>query len=145
MKITRIKLFVVNVPERHWWWSDDVFGQPEHQRAEHGIAEVETDQGLTGLTQIGRSTPMAAMETMLNAWLGRDVLEVNLADTTLCPDSFRQLVLDLRGQALGVPIWQLQGGRSARPHSGDPVHGIQDSRAHGGRCAVGMGAGVPRL
>jgi L-alanine-DL-glutamate epimerase-like enolase superfamily enzyme len=109
MKITRIKLFIVNVPERHWWWSDDVYGQPEHQRAEHGVAEVETDQGLTGLTQIERSMPRASMEGMLNDWLGQDVLEVNLADP--CTSSFRQLVLDLRGQALGVPIWQLQGGR----------------------------------
>ena len=45
MKITRIILHIVNVPERHWWWSDDVYGQPSHQRAEHGVAEVETDQG----------------------------------------------------------------------------------------------------
>ena len=109
MKITRIKLFIVNVPERHWWWSDDVYGQPEHQRAEHGVAEVETDQGLTGLTQIERSMPRGSMEGMLNDWLGQNVLEVNLADP--CTSSFRQLVLDLRGQALGVPIWQLQGGR----------------------------------
>ena len=28
MKITRITLHIVNVPERHWWWSDDVYGQP---------------------------------------------------------------------------------------------------------------------
>ena len=28
MKITRIILHIVNVPERHWWWSDDVYGQP---------------------------------------------------------------------------------------------------------------------
>ncbi|MCE2450402.1 MAG: hypothetical protein J4F35_19195 [Candidatus Latescibacteria bacterium] len=56
MKITRIILHIVNVPERHWWWSDDVYGQPSHQRAEHGVAEVETDQGLTGLTLVGRFT-----------------------------------------------------------------------------------------
>ena len=119
MKITRIKLFIVNVPERRWWWSDDVYGQPAHQRSEHGIAEAETDEGLTGLTQIERYTPLATMEAMFNAWLGQDVLELNLAQTDLqfqgepspCPNSFRQLVLDLRGQALGVPIWQLLGGR----------------------------------
>ncbi|MBI4553666.1 MAG: hypothetical protein HY710_15485 [Candidatus Latescibacteria bacterium] len=51
MRIIRVILSIVNVPERHWWWSDDVYGQPRHQRAEHGIAEVETDEGLTGLTQ----------------------------------------------------------------------------------------------
>ena len=119
MKITRIKLSIVNVPERHGWWSDDDYGQPAHQRSEHGIAEVQTDQGLTGLTQIERSVPREAMHTMLSAWLGQDILTLNLADTPLqfpsqpspCPNSFRALVLDLRGQALGVPIWQLLGGR----------------------------------
>ena len=109
MKITRIHLDVVNVPERHWWWSDDTHGQPEHQRAEHGVAEVETDQGLTGLTQIERFTPMETMEEMLTSWLGQNILEVNLSEAS--PGSFRQVVLDLRGQALGVPIWQLLGGR----------------------------------
>jgi L-alanine-DL-glutamate epimerase-like enolase superfamily enzyme len=109
MKITRINLYVVNVPERHWWWSDDTFGQPLHQRAEHGVAEVETDQGLTGLTQIERFTPMETVEEMLTSWLGQNILEINLS--TSSPGSLRQVVLDLRGQALGVPIWQLLGGR----------------------------------
>ena len=112
MKITRIKLYIVNVPERKWWWSDDFYGQPTHQRSEHGIAEVETTEGLTGLTQIGRGTPMATIEETLNGWLGQDVLGINLA--TLTPpmvDAFEQAILDLRGQALGVPIWSLLGGR----------------------------------
>jgi len=109
MNITRIHLYMVNVPERHWWWSDDTYGQPLHQRAEHGVAEVETDQGLTGLTQIEQFTPMETVETMLNSWLGQNILEINLS--TASPGSLRQVVLDLRGQALGVPIWQLLGGR----------------------------------
>ena len=102
MKIVRIKLYIVNVPERKWWWSDDFYGQPEHQRSEHGIAEVETSEGLTGLTQIGRATPMATMEAALNEWLGQDVLKVNLADSTApMVSAFEQAILDLRGQALG--------------------------------------------
>ena len=112
MKITCIKLYMVNVPERKWWWSDDFYGQPTHQRSEHGIAEVETTEGLVGLTQIGRGTPMATIEETLNDWLGQDVLEINLA--TLTPPmvaAFEQAILDLRGQALGVPIWSLLGGR----------------------------------
>ena len=109
MKITRIHLYIVNVPERHWWWSDDDYGQPLHQRAEHGVAEVETDQGLTGLTQIERLVPTETVEAMLNSWLGQNILEVNLSEAS--PGSFRQVVLDLRGQTLGVPIWQLLGGR----------------------------------
>ncbi|SVD63370.1 uncharacterized protein METZ01_LOCUS416224 [marine metagenome] len=26
MKISRIRLYIVNVPERRWWWSDEVYG-----------------------------------------------------------------------------------------------------------------------
>ena len=112
MKIVRIRLYIVNVPERKWWWSDDFYGQPAHQRSEHGIAELETSEGLTGLTQIGRATPMATIEAVLNGWLGQDVLEVNLASlTTPMVGAFEQAILDLRGQALGVPIWSLLGGR----------------------------------
>ena len=112
MKITRIKLYIVNVPESHWWWSDDTYGQPQHQRDQHGVAEVFTDSGVTGLTQIERSAPDLAMEGQLNQWLGTDVLGVNLAQgRSSMAGSFEQAVLDIRGQALGVPIWQLLGGK----------------------------------
>ena len=104
MKITRVTLYVVNVPERHWWWSDDVYGQPYHQRADHGIAEVETDEGLTGLTQIGRFTSTDTIDENLNDWLGVDVLSVNLAEPRQeMIGAFEQTILDIRGQALGVP------------------------------------------
>lgn len=112
MKIRRITLHIVNVPERHWWWSDDTYGQPGHQCAEHGIAEVETDTGLTGLTQIERFTPQAVLDTQLRDWLGTHVLQCNLAEPRpQLAGSFEQAILDLRGQALGVPIHQLLGGR----------------------------------
>lgn len=112
MKITRIELYIVNVPERRWWWSDDTYGQPYHQRAEHGIAEVETDQGLKGLTQIERFTPLDIMFSTLQSWVGRDLRQVELAQGEgPMVGSFEQAVLDLRGQALGVPVWQLLGGR----------------------------------
>ena len=112
MKITRVVLHVVNVPESHWWWSDDDYGQPYHQRAEHGVAEVETDAGLTGLTQIERFTPMDQVDAALRSWLGTDVLGQNLAQPHgPVPAAFEQAILDLRGQALGVPVHQLLGGR----------------------------------
>lgn len=112
MKIQRIRLMVVNVPESSQWWSDEHYGQPLHQRAEHGIAEIETDAGLVGLTQIERFTPPVIVEEQLKGWLGADVLQVNLKEPpSVMAGSFEQAVLDLRGQALGVPIWQLLGGR----------------------------------
>jgi galactonate dehydratase len=112
MKITRISLYIANVPERRWWWSDDTYGQPYHQRAEHGIAEVHTDQGLVGLTQIERFTPLDTMCSTLQSWVGRELGQVNLAQAEgPMAGSFEQAVLDLRGQALGLPVWQLLGGR----------------------------------
>jgi galactonate dehydratase len=112
MEITRIALYIVNVPERRWWWSDETYGQPLHQRAEHGLAEVETDQGLVGLTQIERFTPLETIFSTLQSWVGRDLRQVNLVQAQgPMVASFEQAVLDLRGQALGLPIWQLLGGR----------------------------------
>jgi galactonate dehydratase len=111
MKITRVTLYVVNVPERKWWWSDDFYGQPEHQRADNYVAEVETDQGLVGLTRIFR-LPDAIMAADLPAWVGRDVMQTNLQTPGVrLVGAFEQAVLDLRGQALGVPVWQLLGGK----------------------------------
>ena len=52
------------------------------------------------------------MISILNSWLGQDISELNLR--LIKPPmiaSFEQVVLDLRGQALGVPFWQLLGGR----------------------------------
>jgi galactonate dehydratase len=112
MKITRIKLYMTVVPERLNWWSDEVYGAPAYRKAEYGVVEVQTDQGLTGLTEIKRFTPMEVIEEGLNSWLGQDVLEVNLAAVNApLARYFEQAVLDLRGQALGVPVWQLLGGR----------------------------------
>ena len=112
MKITHIKVHVVNVPERHWWWSDDEYGQPGHQKEEHAIAEVFTDEGLTGLTQVERFIPMDTIEPLIRQWLGLDILKVNLINhRPPLQAPLEQAVLDLRGQALGVPMWQLLGGK----------------------------------
>ena len=112
MRITRIILHMVNVPERKWWWSDDTYGQPLHQRDVHGVAEVETDEGLIGLTQIERMTPLDTILTQLESWVGLDVLGVNLTEREPpMVGSLEQAILDRRGQALGVPIWQLLGGK----------------------------------
>ena len=112
MKITRVNLYVVNVPERRWWWSDDVYGQPEHQTRDHYLVEAETDEGLTGLSELHSDVPLLEIKTSIGVWSGKDVLKVNHPDTKVpFPGYFEQIILDLRGQALGVPIWQLLGGR----------------------------------
>ena len=134
------------MPEHRWWWSDDVYGQPLHQRTEHGVAEVETDQGLTGLTLIGRFTALDTMRQQFATWLGQDVLQVNLAQgNDPLQGAFEQAVLDLRGQALGRTYLAIIGWAVARPRSGHPMHGVQNARTHRGGRPMGMGAGLPRL
>ena len=113
LRIRRVRLYVVNVPETKWWWSDDVFGQPEHQRMDHKLVEVETEQGLTGLTEINYTTPEAEALSQLGKWVRQDILTLNLTANNLpFPMAAEQMALDLRGQALGVPVYQLLGGLS---------------------------------
>ncbi len=111
MTIRRVVLSVVTVPETKWWWSDDVYGQPEHQRENHYFFELETDQGLTGIAEVIR-VPLESIRAAAKSWVGLDALKVNLAKQTgPMTGAFEMGILDLRGQALGVPIWQLLGGR----------------------------------
>ena len=66
---------------------------------------METDEGLVALTQIERSTPAAVVAETLRSWVGRDGLQVNLAQPEAAlAGSFEQAVLDLRGQALQFPL-----------------------------------------
>ncbi len=111
LKIRRVVLSTVTVPETRWWWSDDVYGQPAHQRENHYILEVETDQGLAGLAEVIR-IPEEAIRAAAKSWVGLDALKVNLAERSgAMVGALEMAVLDLRGKALGVPIWQLLGGR----------------------------------
>jgi galactonate dehydratase len=64
-----------------------------------------------GLTNIFR-TPESVIVEDLARWVGQDVLRVNLLSPGVSlVGAFEQAALDLRGQALGVPIWQLLGGK----------------------------------
>ena len=73
MKIIRVTHHVVNVPETRWWWSDDVYGQPEYRRADRGVVEVETDAGITGIgeatTEYHELAVKAQVETELRSRL----------------------------------------------------------------------------
>jgi L-alanine-DL-glutamate epimerase-like enolase superfamily enzyme len=112
MRIQRIKLRLVNVPERTNWWSDEVFGQPAHQRKDRFIVEVYTDTGLKGLAEFNYGLSNSLILAELSDWLGENILDYNLRiPRERLTRPFEQIVLDLRGQMLGVPIWQLLGGR----------------------------------
>ena len=57
MKTTRVNLHVVNVPQRYGWWSDDAYAKNAHRPLSQHLVEVETDEGLTGLTELSWVTP----------------------------------------------------------------------------------------
>ena len=114
--------------------------RPSHQRSEHGIAEVETSEGLIGLTQIGRGTPTATIEETLSGWLGQDVLSINLASlTTPMAGAFEQAILDLRGSSTWGSDLEFAWWEAPRSHLCHPVYRLQDAAAHSRGCTVGMG------
>ena len=47
MKIIAVDLFEVDVPDRRWAWSDEVFGMPSHRNHPYLFLLVRTDDGLT--------------------------------------------------------------------------------------------------
>jgi len=119
MRITAVDLHEVDVPDRPWAWSDEVFGMPSHRRDHVVILVVRTDEGLQGLGEVNLRFPRQLIEAEVQGWLGLDPLGENLAALT-APDSklvserlriaFECALLDLRGRALGCPVTELLGG-----------------------------------
>jgi muconate cycloisomerase len=78
------------------------------------IIEVETADGRRGIGETYRSVERHDVEVALQSVLGRDVLSLNWralpVDTSRVYDAVETAVMDLAGQVLGVPIYQLLGG-----------------------------------
>ncbi|MEW6752973.1 MAG: mandelate racemase/muconate lactonizing enzyme family protein, partial [Candidatus Latescibacterota bacterium] len=120
MRISRIDLHEVHVPDRPWAWSDEVFGMPAHRREPVVILVVRTDEGLEGLGEVNLRFDLGLITSEVTGWLGLDPLRLNLAELT-APGStrvserlryaFECAVLDIRGKALGCPVSELLGGR----------------------------------
>ena len=113
MKITAIKTFIVDGVFRPWTF-----------------VKVETDQqGLSGwgdCTDWGAAGPIAATVERYAEWvIGRDPMQVEAIWWDLAASSVRHTggiawkamagidsaLWDIRGKALGVPVWQLLGGK----------------------------------
>jgi galactonate dehydratase len=113
MKITDVRITVVGAP-----WRDLTF------------VELETDEGLTGVSEIRMvnktATLVACIEELSDRYvIGSDPFEIErlawniqwaeygrageVAQSTL--SAFEMACWDLMGQALGVPVWKLLGGR----------------------------------
>ena len=115
MKITAVDLFEVDVPDRRWAWSDEVFGMPSHRDHPYIFLLARTDDGVDGIGEVSlRDFDRALDEAEVAEWPGRDPLTLNLATASPCPElrrAFESVVLDIRGKVLGCPISELLGGR----------------------------------
>ena len=115
MKITGVDLFEVDVPDRRWAWSDEVFGMPGHRKHSYLFLLVQTDDGGDGIGEVSlRGLDRALVEAEVAAWPGLDPLTLNLAAAPPRPEllrAFESAILDIRGKVLGCPVSELLGGR----------------------------------
>jgi glucarate dehydratase len=98
MKITEVDLFVLDVPP---------FAPMARIRPNIftlGIVRMGTDEGLVGLGEI--SAPSADLAHQAVAYKGRDPLAIDALGE---PDPFCCALLDLAGQAYGVPLHRFFG------------------------------------
>ena len=113
MKITRVDLYEVDVPDRPWAWSDEVFGMPGHRKDRSVLLAVRTDAGVDGLGEVTLRFSRDLVEEEVAKWPGLDPLGLNLAAATPCPPlraAFECAILDIRGKVLGCPVAELLGG-----------------------------------
>lgn len=81
------------------------------------IIRVHADNGMIGIGETGRGDHGAAVAANSAYLKGRNILELNFADPSLglpqarTADAFEIAIYDLMGQALGVPVHVLLGGR----------------------------------
>jgi len=113
MKITQVDLYEVDVPDRHWAWSDEVFGMPGHRRDHVLIIVVRTDAGVDGLGEVNLRFDRELAEEEVASWVGLEPLRLNLASAAPHPQlraAFECAVLDIRGKVLECPVSELLGG-----------------------------------
>ena len=124
MKITAIRATPINLPiEAPYWWS---FGWlPGSSRC---VVEVETDEGITGLGEAASWHACAIIDQRLAPLLiGRDAHDITGAELACLPSwrgvssnidftairafaAIETALWDLKGKALGRPLYDLLGG-----------------------------------
>jgi len=115
--------------------------------SEHGIVQVQTDAGITGLGELAsvfaRRGPLLCRdveERLTPALIGADplaithalrIMEKKLPDGQLAIAGLEMALWDIAGKAFGVPVYQLLGGkmRERIPLSYSIPHGEPDEMA----------------
>ena len=127
MKITSVHATVVRVPRTKPYGKVYTTGVGAASVSEHGIVQVETDGGVTGLGEISTvfSPPGATLSAEVNevlgpALMGLDPFELNRAarmmeaarpEAALAIAGVEMALWDVVGKALDTPVYNLLGGR----------------------------------
>lgn len=129
MRIEEIEIIPVRVPAKPGSVDSDEIHDPLHMGAIGGkkgwtvqfdevpklIYLVHTDEGITGLGESYRGVAIDEARELANTLIGLDVMRLNLRDLPIprgrAYDGFEVAIVDLMGKRLGVPAYQLFGGK----------------------------------
>jgi len=126
MKITRVRSVAVHGPRTRAFGSVDRTALGPHAVSEHSIVFVETDAGITGLGEVcsvfkrrGRMLQVDRDLALAPAVLGEDPrriahvvrrLDAALDGSEEAKAGIEMALWDIKGKALGVPVYELLGG-----------------------------------
>jgi muconate cycloisomerase len=126
MKITRIRSVAVHGPRTRAFGGVDRTALGPHAVSEHSIVFVETDAGVTGLGEVcsvfkrrGRMLQVDLDLALAPAMLGEDPrriahvvrkLDAALDGSEEAKAGIEMALWDIKGKALGVPVYELLGG-----------------------------------
>ncbi|MEM2905420.1 MAG: mandelate racemase/muconate lactonizing enzyme family protein [Candidatus Bathyarchaeia archaeon] len=152
MKITRVEFTSVKVPFVSLM---DVLNRGENSLASipKVIVKVYTDEGVVSFGETGRGVSEEHVQSAAQLLIGKDPLQMNLQSLGLpygMDHVFEQVIHDLVGKALKVPVYKLLGGayRSEVPVSAwSPHHGAGNPEkvAAIAKAAVDRGYNVIKL
>ena len=127
MKITSIETTPVYVPRLRAFGAVPRTALGPADISEHGIVQVRTDEGLTGLGELSsvfarrgpllcrdveeRLTPVLLGRNPLDITSALRAMEAQLPDGQLAIAGVEMALWDLAGKALGAPVYTLLGGR----------------------------------
>jgi muconate cycloisomerase len=124
MKISRIDVHKIIAPVRPGTVHSAEYHDATDPRSWTGIDfdkqhkfiyEVYTDEKIVGLGESYRGTDERLVADNCKALIGQDVMKLNWRQLPLpynrAYDGFECAVLDLQGKKLGVPVYQLLGGK----------------------------------